>query len=63
MRTALAIVLAFAACKKSSAPEAKPEPVGSGSAAALAPAVDTAADVKLRDETLTYTFNMIPSEV
>lgn len=60
MRTALAIVLAFAACKKSSALEAKPEPVGTGSAGAPAPAVDSAADVTLRDETLTYTFNMIP---
>ena len=61
MRTALAIVVALTACKKSTpAPEAKPEPVGSGSAVAPAPVVESAADVKLRDETMTYTFDMIP---
>lgn len=60
MRTALAIVLAFAACKKSSAPEAKPEPVGSGSAVVAGTPIDLAADTKLRDEIMTYTFNMVP---
>ncbi len=62
MRTALAIVLAFAACKKSSpAPEAKPEPVPSGSAVVAAGVpIDLAADAKLRDEILTYTSNMVP---
>jgi|SRR5664279_2136056 len=60
MRTALAIVVALAACKKSSAPEAKPEPVGSGSAVAPAPVVDTDADVKLREEIMRYTLKMVP---
>jgi hypothetical protein len=64
MRTALAIVLAFAACKKSSAPEAKAEPVGSGSAVGsgivLGAPIDLAADTKLRDEIITYTMNMVP---
>jgi hypothetical protein len=59
MRIALAIVVALTACKKSSAPEAKPEPVGSGSAVA-APVVDTAGDVKLREEIMSYTLKMVP---
>ncbi|MEO8840949.1 MAG: hypothetical protein ABI591_02465 [Kofleriaceae bacterium] len=62
MRTALAIVLAFAACKKAAAPEPKPEPVGSGSAVAVVapPTGDTAADQTLRDEIMSYTFEMVP---
>jgi hypothetical protein len=62
MRTALAIVVALTACKKSTpAPEAKPEPVGSGSGSVVAPApVDDAADVKLREEIMTYTTKMVP---
>jgi hypothetical protein len=62
MRYALLVVLGLAACKKSSAPEAKPEPVGSGSAsvAPVAPIAETPADQKLREEIMTYTFDMVP---
>jgi hypothetical protein len=60
MRYALLVVLGLVACKKSTpAPEAKPEPVGSGSAVVVAP-VDDAADTKLREEIMAYTLKMVP---
>ena len=65
MRYALLIVLGLVACKKST-PDPGATPAGTGPGSAVAPATptpptaETPADQKLREEIMTYTFDMVP---
>jgi hypothetical protein len=61
MRIALAVILAFAACKKSTPPDPTPDPGSAGSAVVTPPVTDDPVVFKrLLDNTLEYTYDMIP---